>query len=130
MFKKSAIPYLVLSFAVVLAVIFICSSCAAYSGSFNLEPGQVKERTSNSEIKQFPDGTAIPEGYKYLTTANYKTGMVTVECGYDHMISEARKAVVQAGGDAFRLFNVKKPDYLTNTCYTGDILILKKIETM
>lgn len=129
MLKKSSIPYLVLSFVVVMAVIFFCNQCASMSGSFNLEPGQVRQRSSNEEIKQFPDGTEIPEGYKYLTTANYKTGMVTVECDYNHMITEARKAVLKAGGDAFRLYNVKKPDYLTNTCYQGDILILKRVQT-
>ncbi len=127
MLKKQSIPFLAFSFLVIIGVIFFCNQCSSMAGSFNLEPGQMQGRTSTGEIKQFPNGTSIPDGYEYLTTANYSTGMVTVQCDYNHMVIEARKAVVAAGGDAFRLFNVKKPDYLTNTCYQGDILILKKV---
>jgi hypothetical protein len=110
---------------IILIVILFCR-CSSLSGYYQIDSTDYQTRTSKDEIKQFPDGSKVPEGYEYLITIEYKTGLITVECDYHHMVSEARKAVLKVGGDAFRLNNIKQPDQFTNTCYSGNVIIFKK----
>ena len=111
---------------ILIAILLNC--CAGTSGSFQIDSSIHKERNSTDEIIQFPNGTTVPDGYRYLTSSAFKTGAVTIKCDYDFMLQEAKRATIQAGGDAFRLSNVKKPDYFTTTCYSANIIIFKKRE--
>ena len=112
-------------FVLVIVLIF-CASCAGSNAHFSIDQSEVKQRTGTGEIVRFPDGTKVPEGYKTVMIAEYVTGALTMNCDYETMIKEAEKATVQAGGDGFRLFNVKAPDNITSWCYSCNILILQR----
>lgn len=120
------LPIFLISMVLVIVIVLVLSSCSSLSGYYQIDSIGYQKRTSTEEIKQFPDGPKVPDGYEYLTTVEYKTGLITVECDYHHMVSKARETVLKIGGDAFRLNNVKTPDYITNTCYTGSVLVFKK----
>lgn len=113
---------------IIVIVLSFCTSCTSMVGSFSIDPSAKIHRTGKGEIIQFPDGTGVPDGYEYMTTAQFNTGALTVKCDYSFMVNEAKRVTIETGGDAFRLYNVKKPDYFTTTCYTGNILILKRKE--
>jgi len=117
---------LIASAILAVIIVFLLNCCAGTAGSFQIDQTSYRERSSTSEIIQFPNGTEVPEGFEYLTTAEFKTGAITIKCDYDFMLQEAKRATIQAGGDAFRLSNVKKPDYFMTTCYSATIIIFRK----
>ena len=130
MLRLRHLPIFLISLVLLVVIILVLNSCSSLSGYYQIDSSGHQKRTSTEEIKQFPDGPKVPEGYQYITTIEYKTGLVTLECDYHHMVSKAREAVLKIGGDAFRLNNVIRPDYITNTCYTGSVLVFKKKANM
>jgi len=125
MLKLKHIPIILICLIMVSVIILILNSCSSMSGYYDVGNYSQTERVNNDEITQFPDGANIPNGYEYITTVEYKTGWITVECNYHHMIKTAREAVYKIGGDAFQLNNIKYPD-ITNTCYRCNVIVLKK----
>jgi hypothetical protein len=125
MLKLKHIPIILICLIIISVVILILNSCSSMSGYYDVENCNQMERVNIDEIKQFPDGANVPNGYEYITTVEYKTGWITVQCDYHHMVKTAREAVQKSGGDAFRLNNIKTPD-ITNTCYRCNVLVFKK----
>lgn len=120
------LPKILFSIAVLVVILLISNCGSAATGHFHVQPNERKTNI-NREIIQFPDGTGIPEGYEYVTTAVFNTNSLLIyNCGRGTMIKEARSATFQAGGDAFRLYDVRPPNFITEMCYTGNILILRK----
>lgn len=120
------LPKILFSIAV-LVVILLILHCGAGTAHFNVQPNEGNGNI-NREIIQFPDGAGIPDGYEYVTTAVFNTrSLLIYNCGRGTMIKEARKATFRAGGDAFRLYDVRLPDFINGDwlCYSGNILILK-----
>lgn len=113
--------------AIVLIIIIIfLNSCAGSNAHFAIDQSEVKQRTGTGEIVRFPDGSKVPEGYTMVMIAEYITSALTMQCDYESMIKEAELATVKAGGDGYRLFNVKAPDNITTWCYSCNILILRR----
>lgn len=109
----------------VMVIIMLLCNCASMTGSFDVS-GNSNQNSQSIEVVRFPDGKEIPDGYEYLTTGEFKSNAFTMKCDYEFMVNQAEKAAKRAGGDAFRLFNIKKPDYYISMCYSCNILILKK----
>lgn len=124
--SKEYLHYAGFGLFVLVVVLIICISCAGSNAHFSIDQSEIKQRTSTDEIVRFPDGTKVPNGYKTLTIAEYVTDALTMNCDYETMIKEAEKATVRAGGDGYRLFNVKAPDNITTWCYSCIILILQR----
>ena len=111
----------------IIAILMLLGGCASMTGSFVIDEGErVTRSTGRGEIVRFPDGKSIPDGYKYLTLKEFNFNALTVKCSYEFMIQEAERVTGECGGDAYRLSDVKKPDYFTTSCYSCNLLILIK----
>jgi len=122
---KEIMPKILFSVGVIAVVLFISHCGSAAYGRFDVVQSSGNSDI-NREIIQFSDGTGIPDGYEYVTTAVFNTrSMLIYRCGRGTMIAEARKATFRAGGDAFRLYDVKPPNMITEYCFSGNILILR-----
>jgi hypothetical protein len=86
----------------------------------------VSEKEQSQKIERLESGSDVPAGYELIISGEFKTGIITMQCGETFMIDEAMKLCRSIGGDAFRFFEIHEPDMITNTCYRAKILILKK----
>ena len=109
----------------------LCNGCSKYLATdgylqVNQEVKIVNQVDYSKEIIQLEDGSFIPEGYTLLQQADFKSGIITVNCSERFFKQEVIKLCRNTGGDAFRLYDVKEPDNITNTCFQAKVLILKK----
>lgn len=109
----------------------LCNGCSTYLATdgylqVNQEVKTVDQVDYSKEIIQLEDGSFIPQGYTLLQQADFKSGIITVNCSERFFKQEVIKLCRNTGGDAFRLYDVKEPDNITNTCFQAKVLILKK----
>lgn len=117
--------------AVLIIPGILCNGCSTYLATdgylqVNQEVKTVDQVDYSKEIIQLEDGSFIPEGYTLLQQADFKSGIITVNCSERFFKQEVVKLCRNTGGDAFRLYDVKEPDNITNTCFQAKVLILKK----
>jgi hypothetical protein len=118
------------STAALCAAVISCISCSSTmtTGHFVLNGtvSPVNETEQSQKIERLESGSDVPAGYELIISGEFKTGIITMQCGETFMIDEAMKLCRSIGADAFRLFEIHEPDMITNTCYRAKILILKK----
>lgn len=116
---------LILFFVFAFIPVVILNCCTSHNGNFNVLNHVPPEKMCSSEIVRFPDGQNIPEGYEVIEVSTFENNILSMNCGYEFMIKQAERATLTAGGCAYRIFNVKKPDNVTTFCWNCNILILK-----
>jgi hypothetical protein len=113
-----------------MIIYLLCNSCSSSmtTGYFKLNGSvsPVSENEQNKKIERLESGSGVPDGYELIISGEFKTGIITMQCGESFLIDEAIKLCRSLGGDAFRFFEIVEPDMITNTCYRAKILILKK----
>lgn len=112
-------------------VIAVCNNCSGYFATdgylqVNREVRPVERVDYSKEIIQLDDGSFVPEGYTLLQQADFVSGVITVNCSERYFKQQCIKLCRESGGDAFRIYDVKEPDNITNTCFQAKVLILKR----
>jgi len=127
----TAVSYVLFCVLVVGCVVFFCNGCTPYlsnEGYFaiNYENGQAGTAVSISNIEQLTTGSTVPDGYKLIIQAEFKSGLVTSKCSERFMIEKVKEMCRKYGGDSFRLYDIIEPDMILNTCFKAKVLILRK----
>jgi len=110
---------------------FLCNGCSTYLSTdgylqVNHEVGAVENVDYSKEIVQLSDGSFVPEGYTLLQIADFKSGIITTNCSERYFKKQCIELCRKSGGDAFRMYDIKEPDNIINTCFQAKVLILKK----
>lgn len=73
-----------------------------------------------------PEGDSVIGGYVEMVRGEFKTGPATINCGERLMKSMIRDKAIEMGATAFRLYDVREPNNVTNTCYRAKVLFMRK----
>ncbi|RVU90781.1 hypothetical protein EH230_07655 [Flavobacterium columnare] len=99
-----------------LLTVFIISSCST-SISTKLTNKSYQKLNDNSQVIVLKGEDILPNNSEFIGDVKIGDTGFTTDCGYDKVITDAKNAAKNAGGNMIQLIEVKKPNVLVSSCY-------------
>lgn len=107
---------------IIILILFGCASTVRTTSVTNYPPTPISE-----PIVVYGLNDLVPMDAKNIGTIKISDSGFSVDCGWNHVIEEAKNECRSIGGNAIKLITVNEPDF-SSTCYRITAYVLRSPE--